>query len=99
MNKEPCSICEEYIEGVVCDKDKCPVAQLKNNFEKALKTIDGLMAGQKTLIEEAKTAKSEAIRKFAERLKETSEHFDVEKENFVSEEAIDNLIKEMVGDE
>ncbi len=26
---EPCSICEEYIEGVICDKDKCPVAKMK----------------------------------------------------------------------
>ena len=31
---EPCSICEEYyIEGVICDKDKCPVAKMKAENE------------------------------------------------------------------
>ena len=44
------------------------------------------------------TIKSKAIREFAERLKEMSEHFELEKENFVSEETVDNLVKEMVGD-
>ena len=34
MNKEPCSICEEYIEGVICDKDKCPVALMKKEIER-----------------------------------------------------------------
>lgn len=31
---EPCSICEEYIEGVICDKDKCPVAIMKKENER-----------------------------------------------------------------
>lgn len=39
--------------------------------------------------------KAEAIKEFVERLKEKSEHFELEKENFVSEEDIDNLVKEM----
>ena len=43
--------------------------------------------------------KSEAVKEFAERLKDMSEHFWQEKENFVSEEQIDNLVKEMVGEE
>lgn len=36
MNKrnEPCSICEEFIEGVICDKDKCPVGIMKKEFER-----------------------------------------------------------------
>ena len=42
--------------------------------------------------------KAYAIKEFAERLKEKSEHFDLEKENFVSETDIDNLVKEMVGE-
>lgn len=45
-----------------------------------------------------KKAKAEAVKEFAERLKEKSEHFDLEKENFVSETDIDNLVKEMVGE-
>lgn len=33
-NYEPCSICEEYIEGVICDKDKCPVWKMKKEIER-----------------------------------------------------------------
>ena len=33
MKYEPCSICEEYIEGVICDKDKCPVGKMKKELE------------------------------------------------------------------
>ncbi|MEE0896781.1 MAG: hypothetical protein U0L88_04030 [Acutalibacteraceae bacterium] len=43
-------------------------------------------------------AKTEAYKEFVERLKEKLEHFCLEKENFVSEEQIDNLYKELVGD-
>jgi hypothetical protein len=31
---EPCSICEEFIEGVICDKDKCPVGIMKKENER-----------------------------------------------------------------
>ena len=31
---EPCSICEEYIEGVICDKDKCPVGIMKKELDR-----------------------------------------------------------------
>ncbi len=40
-------------------------------------------------------ARCEAIKEFAQRLKEKSEYFWEEKESFVSEENIDNLVKEM----
>lgn len=39
--------------------------------------------------------KSEARKEFAERLKEKSEHFELEKENFVSEADIDGTMAEM----
>ena len=39
--------------------------------------------------------KAEAYKEFAERLKIKSEHFEMEKENFVSETDIDNLLAEM----
>ena len=42
--------------------------------------------------------KAEAYREFADRLKDESEHFELEKENFVSEEQIDNLLNELAGD-
>lgn len=40
-----------------------------------------------------------AIKEFAERAKEKSEYFWEEKDSFVSEDDIDNLVKEMVGDD
>ena len=43
--------------------------------------------------------RAEAVKEFAERLKDMSEHFWEEKENFVSEEQIDNLLKELVGED
>ena len=39
--------------------------------------------------------KAEAYKEFAERLKSKSEHFEMEKENFVSETDIDKLLAEM----
>lgn len=30
---EPCSICEKYMNGVVCHEDKCPVAIMKAENE------------------------------------------------------------------
>lgn len=26
---EPCAICEDYIKGIKCENDKCPVAKMK----------------------------------------------------------------------
>lgn len=40
-----------------------------------------------------------AIKEFAEKLKEKSEYFWEEKESFVSEEDIDNLVKEKMREE
>ena len=31
---EPCVICEDYMVGVKCDKDQCPVALYKKEAEK-----------------------------------------------------------------
>ena len=31
---EPCAICEEYIEGIICDKYECPVAKMKAEVER-----------------------------------------------------------------
>ena len=38
-NYEPCSICEEYIEGVACTKDQCPVAKMKAENERLEKRL------------------------------------------------------------
>ena len=42
-NYEPCSICEEYIEGVICDKDKCPVGKMKSENEDLFYKLSGVM--------------------------------------------------------
>lgn len=42
MNNEPCGICEEFIEGVICDKDKCPVSIMKKENEKLKAAIYNL---------------------------------------------------------
>lgn len=159
VNKnEPCSICEEYIEGVICDKDKCPVGEMKKENERLQALVDEMSGyfptcigceGKTTLGERAdkcvylvddteycakrgirnianimkknealkaeierlkkaikvqdimieqqdykiKSAKSEAIKEFAERLKAKcafDRGFAV-----MSDDAIDNLVKEM----
>ena len=67
---EPCSICEEYIEGVICDKDKCPVGRMKKEFERLKAEIrntdNALVSLDRPLIE----VKSEAYKEFAERFNE-----------------------------
>ena len=99
---EPCSICEEYIEGVICDKDKCPVGIMKKELDRLHKLQNP-------------TKKAEAIKEFAERvkpmmfgyydcLKESAEGrpykgdtlMDYEVVDMI-EDCIDNLVKEMVG--
>lgn len=42
---EPCSICEEYIEGVICDKDKCPVWKMKKELDRLHKLQESTGAG------------------------------------------------------
>ena len=74
--------------------------------------IESLIAGQETLqkyiaekdaeierlLQKLQQPQSEAVKEFAERLKEKAEYFREEKESFVPETYIDNLVKEMVGD-
>lgn len=67
-------------------------------IEELKETLNATIAGQETLQKYIPIAKSEAIKEFAERLKDMSEHFWEEKENFVSEGDIDNLVAEMVGE-
>ena len=101
---EPCSICEEYIEGVICNKDKCPVAKMKAEFEK-LRTDYGNMAQHALIL--IGNARAEAVKEFAERfeneLTQIEEiYIDEEHENFISANKVIallvNLVKEMVGE-
>ena len=39
---EPCSICEMWIDGVVCDNHECPVAAMKRENEALKARVDEL---------------------------------------------------------
>lgn len=71
-------------------------------IERLKNTLDDILDRQAILVERSeKYAKSEAYKEFAERLKEKSDsRFDYSELVFeISEEDIDNLVKEMVGDD
>jgi hypothetical protein len=42
LKYEPCSICEEYVDGQTCDKHNCPVMRMKNENKSLLKEIERL---------------------------------------------------------
>lgn len=90
---EPCSICEGYIEGVVCDNDECPVAKMKTKIEKLYKSLN------LTAREQYTNGRNDGIKEFAERLKEA---FDVRTEPsdiYISTTDLDRLVKEMTEDQ
>lgn len=101
-DNEPCSICEEYIDGVICDKDRCPVGIMKKE-NKRLKaeirnTDNHLVSLDRPLIE----VKIEAYKEFAEKLYEKAEiviRKDVEGEpidRLIYLNDIDNVYKELM---
>lgn len=107
MKNEPCSICEEWIDGVICDKDKCPVAIMKAEIERQKAEIErkgkilnshalqyGTVTDQSKKIKEIK---DEAIKEFAERLKDDCyiPYALWTIERVVDESDIDNLVKEL----
>ena len=67
---------------------KAEVERLNNNISAAATTLSNC----------ARATRHEAYKEFVERLKEKLEYFCLEKENFVSEEQIDNLLNELVGE-
>lgn len=108
-NYEPCSICEEYIEGVICDKDKCPVEIMKKEIERLKKLalarhlhIEHLNADIRELKETRYSqVKAEAYKDLAEKLKAKKQRAYIEEEGFlwcVSVEDIDEVLKEVAND-
>ena len=140
-NIEACSICEEYIEDVMCDKDKCPVGIMKkeldrfhklqkptetsgfriennkvvfytnilNGYRHEYKDLDGVVKELNFMLQNCykcdevlshykgklKNDKINAIKEFAERLKEKSWIGVWETVAHIDVDEIDNLVKEM----
>lgn len=68
-NYEPCSICEEYIEGVICDKEKCPVGIMKKEVERLRKeTSQTIESIRKLARDTIRDTKSEAIKEFEHKI-------------------------------
>lgn len=107
MRNEPCLICEEWIDGVICDKDKCPIAIMKAEIERQEVEIErkgkilnsyalqyGTVTDQSKKIKEIK---DEAYKEFAERLNKNFETYtdDEEKNALYMRNLINNLVKEL----
>ena len=90
----------DCVDGMIKDaldlinRQKAEIEKWKKNCDEL---YEQMSERQKLEVDIARRmGKAEAIKEFAERLKDMSERF--WEENFVSEETIDNLVKEMVGD-
>ena len=92
--------CKNYEDCNECPYIKCLTDKgcLGGLLTDTLNLINRRQVQIKELEERLNNIKAEAVKEFAERLKDMSEHFGEEKENFVSEEHIDNLAKEMIGE-
>lgn len=96
---EPCSICEEYIEGVACTKDQCPVAKMKAENERLEKRLE---EEKHALFEQqAYTAKLQAeierLEILAERTKDRYAELYEEAKGVVRAEAIKEFAKKLKG--
>jgi hypothetical protein len=93
-----CNTCIEELHKKL-ETAKAENEGLKEQNENLKSYVSIEFIGEATGQNLKKKIKAEAYKEFAERLKDMSEHFWEEKENFVSEEQIDNLLKEMVGED
>lgn len=101
---EPCAICEEYIEGVACTMDQCPVAKLKAEVERLTIINRKLSEVNNDLNYQLDVWNpTEAIKKFAERLKKEVDGWYYDFANFDDTmdalNDIDNLVKEMTEEQ
>lgn len=67
---DPCVICEKHMEGVVCDEHECPVAMMKKEFFKLETELQVMRGAANSLKMHLQTARAEAIKEFAEKVKE-----------------------------
>ena len=66
---EPCSICERYMDGVICEEKECPVAIMKEEIERLKQKVNGFQELWCEAESDLRTVKVEAIKEFAEVLK------------------------------
>lgn len=99
---EPCSICEKYMDGVICEEKECPVAIMKEENERLKEKAKGFQELWCEAESDIRTERTEAIKGFVERLKKSSFECDVSfgfgREHYTEAVAvieIDNLAKEM----
>ena len=99
---EPCSICEGYMEGVICDNDECPVAKMKAEIERLKSMNQAKLDMIHDIRADLETAKSEAIKEFAERLKKEADGYNLCGDGVIYQivdvDDIDYLVKEMTED-
>ena len=101
VNKTKVIDCEKEINRLQAENERLkPFEDKIAKFNSHIRVEDMLVfaSSLEEWLEFCENLKAEAYKEFAERLKDMSEHFWEEKENFVSEEQIDNLLKELVGD-
>ena len=95
--------CNKYLNKVQAQKGELARlykqnAEYKAEFERMQGNIMCVMSANARLINQVDKAKTEAIKSFAERLKEKATSTFYEEHKYVDTEDIDNLVKEMVGD-
>lgn len=105
-----CEECPMYVEGVVCHgyelnekaldlitRQQVEIERLNIENMLTMSERNAFRASFYEVSKQLKTAKSKAVKEFAERLKEKAmQKFDWNE--YVEVEEIDNIVKEMVGD-
>lgn len=103
-----CEECPMYVEGVVCHgyelnekaldlitRQQVEIERLNTENMLTMSERNAFRASFYEVSKQLKTAKSEAVKEYAERLKEKKRELD---RFILYDEDIDNLVKEMVGD-
>ena len=90
--------CAEYVFKDALDlinRQKAEIERLRDLLHESTEDNNRWVCDCIQMQKDMEKLKAEARKEFAERLKIKSEHFEMEKENFVSETDIDNLLAEM----
>ena len=96
-HKKRCSCCGEKTTKTIINLQEL-LAEQKAEIERLTINMNAFGLGMKREKERADTAKSEAIKEFAERLKKAKQYSLERHENIVPVAVVDWIVKEMVGD-